>query len=250
MDASDAALYATLLREAPEGLAFFDRDLRCRRANDALAELLDVRVRDLQQRRPSEVLPEALAAAFETALRKVIADDRPVTDLELVVPVRDADAPGDATGDAPGVATAVEERILACTWLPAKGGGDERPGVVLTALDVTERRRAEEVIRRKEQRYRSLVEASAQVVWVAAPAGGAIDDAPEWRAITGQTPDDYAVGGWLSVVHPEDRPASRRTGATAWQRTGSSRPTTASAPRAAPTGTSTSGPCPSGAATR
>lgn len=80
------------------------------------------------------------------------------------------------------------------------------PGVVLTALDVTERRRAEEVIRRKEQRYRSLVEASAQVVWVAAPGGGVIDDAPEWRAITGQTPDDYAVGGWLSVVHPEDRP--------------------------------------------
>lgn len=203
MDASDAALYATLLKEAPGGLAFFDGDLRCRRANDALAALLGVAVRDLQKRRPSEVLPEGVAAAFETALRKVIDEDRPVSDLDLVVP---ADAPEGTSGDASGVATAVEERILACTWLPARNGDDERPGVVLTALDVTERRRAEEVIRRKEQRYRSLVEASAQVVWVAAPAGGVIDDAPEWRAITGQTPDDYAVGGWLSVVHPEDRP--------------------------------------------
>lgn len=149
------------------------------------------------------MLPEAVAAAFETALRKVIDEDRPVSDLDLVVP---ADAPERPPGDASGVTTAVEERILACTWLPARNGDDERPGVVLTALDVTERRRAEEVIRRKEQRYRSLVEASAQVVWVAAPGGGVIDDAPEWRAITGQTPDDYAVGGWLSVVHPEDRP--------------------------------------------
>ncbi|MEO3827824.1 SpoIIE family protein phosphatase [Actinomadura sp. B10D3] len=203
MDASDAALYATLLKEAPGGLAFFDGDLRCRRANDALAALLGVAVRDLQKRRPSEVLPEGVAAAFETALRKVIDEDRPVSDLDLVVP---ADAPEGPPGDASGVATAVEERILACTWLPARNGDDERPGVVLTALDVTERRRAEEVIRRKEQRYRSLVEASAQVVWVADPGGGVIDDAPEWRAITGQTPDDYAVGGWLSVVHPEDRP--------------------------------------------
>ena len=49
---------------------------------------------------------------------------------------------------------------------PRQGDDGARPGVVLTALDVTERRRAEEVIRRKEQRYRSLVEASSQVVWV------------------------------------------------------------------------------------
>ncbi|TDD84767.1 PAS domain S-box protein [Actinomadura darangshiensis] len=203
MDASDAALYVTLLKEAPGGLAFFDPELRCRRANDALAALLGVAVRDLQQRRPSEALPEVLASAFEAALRKVIAEDRPVSDPDLVVP---ADASQGTSGDASGVATAVEERILACTWLPARGGDGECLGVVLTALDVTERRRAEEVIRRKEQRYRSLVEASAQVVWVAAPAGGVIDDAPEWRAITGQTPDDYAVGGWLTVVHPEDRP--------------------------------------------
>ena len=209
MDASDAALYATLLKEAPGGLAFFDRELRCRRANDALAALLGVPVRELHERRPSEVLPEPLAAAFEAALRKVLAEDRPVSDLDLVVPAGEPPGPGDAAG----VATAVDERILACTWLPARSGDGDHSGVVLTALDVTERRRAEEVIRRKEQRYRSLVEASAQVVWVAAPAGGVIDDAPEWRAITGQTPDDYAVGGWLSVVHPEDRPRIE----SAWQ---------------------------------
>ncbi|WP_446474034.1 SpoIIE family protein phosphatase [Actinomadura opuntiae] len=202
MDASDSALYATLLKEAPGGLAFFDGDLRCRRANDALAALLGVPVRDLHRRRPAEVLPEGLADAFETALRTVLAEDRPLTDHDLVVP---AGEPGRA-GDGAAVATAVDERILACTWLPARGSGGERLGAVLTALDVTERRRAEEVIRRKEQRYRSLVEASAQVVWVAAPDGAVIDDAPEWRAITGQASEDYAAGGWMAVVHPEDRP--------------------------------------------
>ncbi|MBT2211002.1 MULTISPECIES: SpoIIE family protein phosphatase [Actinomadura] len=214
MDASDAALYATLLKEAPGGLAFFDGDLRCRRANDALAALLGVAVRDLQQRRPAEALPAEVATAFEAALRKVLDEDRPISDLDLVVPAVQPPAPArpaDPPGDAAALATAVEERILACTWLPARSGDGEALGVVLTALDVTERRRAEEVIRRKEQRYRSLVEASAQVVWVAAPGGGVIDDAPEWRAITGQTPDDYAAGGWLAVVHPEDRPRIEAT---------------------------------------
>ncbi|MFS2292083.1 MAG: SpoIIE family protein phosphatase [Actinomadura sp.] len=209
MDASDAALYATLLTEGPAGLAFFDRELRCRRANDALAELLGVAVSELQDRTPSEALPEPLAAAFETALRKVIAEDRALTGCDLVVPAGEPPAPPVPQvppGEPPGARAEAGERILECTWLPARGDDGARPGVVLTALDVTERRRAEEVIRRKEQRYRSLVEASAQVVWVASPEGGVIDDAPEWRAITGQAPDDYAGGGWMSVVHPEDRP--------------------------------------------
>ncbi|WP_329521675.1 SpoIIE family protein phosphatase [Spirillospora sp. NBC_01491] len=275
MDASDSALYATLLKEAPAGLAFFGPDLRCRRANDALAAMLGVSVGDLQQRRPAESLPESVANAFEDALRRALSGDEGLNENEVDLVVRASSgappeatgalgvpSPGDpaasvgtggaspdipvqatgphaeATSDIPGTPDAAgpgsaaddasplapearavgpvlaepvltpghDERILSCTWLPARSPEGEPIGVVLTALDMTERRRAEEVIRRKEQRYRSLVEASAQVVWVAAPAGGVIDDAPEWRGITGQTPDEYAAGGWLSVVHPEDRP--------------------------------------------
>nr|WP_316043458.1 PAS domain-containing protein [Actinomadura sp. CNU-125] len=220
MDASDAALYATLLKEAPGGLAFFDAELRCHRASDGLAALLGRPVRDLQQRRPAECLPEPVATAFETALRTVLAEGEPLDD-ELVVPVpertrtrprrRPRGRSGGARRRRRAGRRAVAERVLACYWMPARGPGGERPGgeppgVVLAVLDVTERRRAEEVVRRKEQRYRSLVEAGEQVVWVAAASGEAIDDAPEWRAITGQAPDEYAEGGWLSVVHPEDRP--------------------------------------------
>ncbi|MQY08330.1 SpoIIE family protein phosphatase [Actinomadura macrotermitis] len=180
MDASDAALYATLMRQSAEGFAFFDAGLRCRRASDALGRLLGVPVADLQRRGLAEVLSAAVAAEFEAAL---------ATGAEA-----DLTVPGEGG-----------ERVLACAWLPARDEDGALLGAVLTARDVTERRRAEEVVRRKEQRYRSLVEASAQVVWVAAPDGTVIDDAPEWRAITGQTPDDYAAGGWLAVVHPEDR---------------------------------------------
>ncbi|WP_395111201.1 SpoIIE family protein phosphatase [Actinomadura sp. SCN-SB] len=218
MEASDAALYATLMKQGPSGLAFFDTGLRILRASEALPELLGVPGADLVRRTPAEVLPGDLAEAVETALRTVLGDGRAIPEADLTVPrprqetpqVPVVEPPVPVPGP-PAPSVAAGSRVLACTWLPVEGEDEAPAGVVLTAVDVTERRRAEEVIRRKEQRYRSLVEASSQVVWVASPDGGVIDDAPEWRSITGQTPDDYAVGGWLSVVHPEDRPRIEAT---------------------------------------
>ena len=60
-------------------------------------------------------------------------------------------------------------------------------------------------IRRSEERYRSLVQGGAQVVWVAAPDGAMKEDSPEWRLITGQSVEEYVGSGWLKSIHPEDR---------------------------------------------
>jgi PAS domain S-box-containing protein len=60
-------------------------------------------------------------------------------------------------------------------------------------------------IKRSEERYRSLVQGGAQVVWVAAPDGAMKEDAPEWRWITGQSVEEYVGSGWLAAIHPEDR---------------------------------------------
>ena len=60
-------------------------------------------------------------------------------------------------------------------------------------------------IRRSEERYRSLVQGGAQVVWVAAPDGAMKEDSPEWRWITGQSAEEYTGFGWLESIHPEDR---------------------------------------------
>lgn len=64
-----------------------------------------------------------------------------------------------------------------------------------------------------EQRHRSLVEATSQIVWVRAPSGEFVADQPGWRTFTGQTEEQLLGWGWLNAVHPEDRPRVRRT----WQ---------------------------------
>lgn len=56
-----------------------------------------------------------------------------------------------------------------------------------------------------EERFRSFVEATAQVVWFADGWGQVVSDLPGWRAFTGQALSEILGEGWLSGVHPDDR---------------------------------------------
>jgi PAS domain S-box-containing protein len=207
MDASDYALFETLIKEASIGFAFFDTESRFRRVNKTLADIHGVHAKDLVGRLPSEALTHdaATATSMETSLGKALGEDQSLIDafdLRVEIPPdagvkQDPQSPPATAGDPP-------IRQWAYSWFPSHGADGKVLGVVLIAVEVTDRRRSEEIIRRKEERYRSLVEASSQIVWVMAPGGEVSDDAPEWRSITGQTTEDYLAGGWLAVVHPED----------------------------------------------
>jgi PAS domain S-box-containing protein len=60
-------------------------------------------------------------------------------------------------------------------------------------------------LRQMQERYRCLAEASAQVVWIADPAGLVVEDMPDWRRLTGQQPNAIRGEGWMNAVHPDDR---------------------------------------------
>ena len=60
-----------------------------------------------------------------------------------------------------------------------------------------------------EARFRALVEASAQMVWITRPDATVIEDSPSWRAYTGQSGSEWKGHGWLDAVHPDDREAAR-----------------------------------------
>lgn len=68
------------------------------------------------------------------------------------------------------------------------------------------------VIRRNEERYRSLVEASTapQAVGTSDAEGYVVEDSPSWRALTGQTFEEMKGRGWLEAVHPDFREATER----------------------------------------
>ncbi len=74
-----------------------------------------------------------------------------------------------------------------------------------TATDIDDQKRARETALRSEQRYRSLVAASAQIVWLTDAECRMNQDLPEWRAATGQTFEQMSGYGWMSAFHPDDR---------------------------------------------
>ena len=199
LEASDSALLDTLFREAPIGFAFFDTDLRFRRVNRTLARLHGIRDEDHLGHKPSEVWPAALAARAETALRRVLDDDQPVLEADQpVIATEAAQAPADEP-------SADRQRHWAFSWFPCHDSRANVTGVVLIADDITDRQHSAEAVRRSEARYRSLVQAGAQVVWVTTPTGEIAEDSPEWRWITGQPLEEYLGNGWLDAIHPEDR---------------------------------------------
>ena len=222
-DASDAALVDMLMLEAPVGLALFGSDLRFRWVNAALTRLSERSGEDPSAPsdphpdpsawaglRPSAVWPEHVATRAETALRKVLDEGMPLA--ERGYPVMSPPAGGPASPAAAAAAPA--EDVCGCaSWFPVHDAAGKvfAAGLIMLnvaglstgATEAAEAAAAE--IKRSEERYRSLVQGGAQVVWVAAPDGAMKEDSPEWRWITGQSEQEYTGFGWLESIHPEDR---------------------------------------------
>jgi PAS domain S-box-containing protein len=219
LDVSDSALLATLLREAPIGFAFFGPDLRFRRINETLARLDGLDLEAHVGLLPSQVWPGSLASRAESAVRHVLTEgqplyesNQPVTPAEAsagpaaeAAPASAANGAQRSTADGPGDDKPSDDRHWAFSWFPSHDPEGNIAGVALIAVDVTDRQNSQEAVRRSEERYRSLVQAGAQVVWVTTPTGQIAEDSPEWRWITGQTLEEYLGNGWLDAIHPEDR---------------------------------------------
>jgi PAS domain S-box-containing protein len=81
---------------------------------------------------------------------------------------------------------------------------DGRAAVLAVAQDITVRKREEEAIRHSEERYRALVAATSQMVWITNAEGAVVEDTPSWRAFTGQTEQEVKGVGWARALHPDD----------------------------------------------
>jgi PAS domain S-box-containing protein len=130
---SSAAQFSAIFEQTPVGLTLFDRDLRCVRSNQALAELAGGLASDHQGRTVSEVfghLEPDLTAEFG----RVLQEGRPVGGLRV-------------TGG---------DRYCTVGLFPVRKTGGELIGVAAVVSDVTEREERIERERLAARRTRQL----------------------------------------------------------------------------------------------
>jgi PAS domain S-box-containing protein len=70
--------------------------------------------------------------------------------------------------------------------------------------DITERKKAEEKLRAREERYRSYIEVTGQLAWTTNADGEVLEDIPVWRKFTGQSKEETKGAGWAKALHPDD----------------------------------------------
>ncbi|MGU3541111.1 PAS domain-containing protein [Methylobacterium sp. A54F] len=96
-------------------------------------------------------------------------------------------------------------------WLSFKGevvlGRDLSPDHVLGIwMDVTDLRAAAELLDQSRKRFQTLAEACGAVTWTATENGVQLSmDLEGWCSLSGQPVDAAAGGGWIELIHPQDR---------------------------------------------
>jgi len=81
---------------------------------------------------------------------------------------------------------------------------DGRPHVILAIVDTTQRRKADEALRASEERYRNLVEQTADGVLLLDDDSRIIDINPALAAVTGRSVDELRGRLWTDFIDPAD----------------------------------------------
>jgi two-component system CheB/CheR fusion protein len=165
---------------------FLDRELRVRKFTPRIADTFNL-------------MPQDVGRRFETFSHRL--DEERLTD-ELRKVLETGVIFEREVSDRGG-------RMFFLRILPYRA--DERvEGVVLTLIDISAVRRAQEKLAASEERYRTLVRSITAILWTADPQGDFAAPQAEWEAYTGQGWDAHAGQGWLAALHPEDRDPFRQ----------------------------------------
>jgi len=196
------AIYAS----APVGLGFWDRELRFVRLNARLAEMNGLPPELHIGKTPKELVPGIVELeVLMEKLRAILSGDLPELRMDL----------SGETPAAPGV-----ERHWREIFFPVRVGG-EIVGVGGVVEEVTERKLAENALRRAHESLSLAQRASGSGVWDWEVGRDEVYVSGEYRNIYGM-PAGARVRyeTWLDGVHPDDRERVREARDVLFQRGG------------------------------
>ena len=109
---------------------------------------------------------------------------------------------------------ALGPRYMNVVYAPDIDGAANVLGFVVSAEDVTEKKKIEQALLWSEERYRSLLTASSDIIWTNSGVGEMRGEQTSWAKFTGQSLAEYQGYGWSTKIHPDDREET----VNSWQR--------------------------------
>ncbi|MHB8626152.1 MAG: PAS domain S-box protein [Aggregatilineales bacterium] len=134
-----------------------------------------------------ELFPADLALDYQTSDRAILESGQSLINLEQLT--------RDKAGNSKWVLT---------TKVPLRDHTGKIIGVVGVSRDITERKQAEQVIQRSEERFRSLVHNSSDLITVLAADGTIQYQSPSVEHILGYPPEEWLGKPIAAFAHPDD----------------------------------------------
>ncbi|MGG6268965.1 ATP-binding protein [Leptolyngbya sp. AN10] len=184
---------SNILESITDAFVTLDRDWRYVYVNQRAAQMFNCQSEDLLGKQIWAEFPEGIRQPFYHAYHQALAQQK-------MVQLEEYYSPWDRW---------FENRIY-----------PSEDGLSIFFQDITPRKQAEIKLKRSEERYRALVDATAQFVWTATEEGLTSESYLGWQALTGQTPEEMANHGWVNALHPDDRAKALEAWTTAVQTQG------------------------------
>jgi PAS domain S-box-containing protein len=177
---------------APVGLCFLDKDFRHVNINQYLADLNGLSVQAHLGHTVAELVSPSVYSAVEPYLQRALKGET-IANLEVKKPSLQ---PGEGT------------LTYNAFYQPARDEDGEVIGISIAVVNVTQGKRAEEALRRSEERYRNAMQLSPHIPWILDANGMNLEVGPGWEQLSGQTPQQTLNLGYQEVLHPDDLAAT------------------------------------------
>ena len=93
---------------------------------------------------------------------------------------------------------------VSLTIAPLIGTEGRIVGSSRIARDITDRKRAEEELKKSEKRFRLMADSAPMLIWLSGPDTLATDFNKAWLEFTGRTMQQELGEGWARNIHPDD----------------------------------------------